>query len=119
MTLQVLGEQEDLLGFTCHGSPDAPELVSAMIQVIEAIGMTVDGPPDVAHYPNMKGNGGVGCQIYQKLTDSWLICGTWPVLNKTRVVLSSCKPFHREMVISMMEEFIGPRLPEAGGSFSY
>lgn len=117
--LTILGQEEYLLGATFRGSPSSEVLVSAIIQLIEVIGMTPDGPPDVAHYPNQSGKGGVGCQVYQKLTESWIVGGTWPVINKTRIVVSSCKPFTRGVVISLLEKLIGPMIPGVGGHFDY
>lgn len=112
-----LGKEEFLVGRTFQGSPDAPELLAIMLDVIDAVGMTPDGVPRVDIFPNMKGAGGQGVQIYQVLTESWIIGGTWPVHNKTRVVLSSCKPYDSEMVIALLEEMIGPVISGVGGSF--
>jgi S-adenosylmethionine/arginine decarboxylase-like enzyme len=113
-----LGEDEFLIGRTFQGSPDAPELLEIMLDAIESIHMHSDGVPKVDIFPNHLGAGGHGVQIYQVLTESWIIGGTWPVHGKTRVVLSSCKPYDSDEVIALLEDRIGPMVKDAGGSFT-
>ncbi len=115
--MHILGDQEMVMGLTLEGAPSAAELIYVLLEVISAIDMTPDGSPDVAHYPNADGKGGVGCQVYQKLTESWIIGGTWPSLGKTRVVLSSCRPYQAEVVTALLEKLIGPAIPGAAGKF--
>jgi S-adenosylmethionine/arginine decarboxylase-like enzyme len=88
-----------------------------MLDVIAAVGMTPDGVPRIDIFPNNKGAGGQGVQIYQVLTESWIVGGTWPVHGKTRVVLSSCKPYDASMVVDLLAERIGPLVNGVGGSF--
>lgn len=113
-----LGEEEFLIGYTFLGVPAAPDLVDIMLEVIAAIGMTPDGPPKIDIFPNYNGCGGIGCQIYQVLTESWIIGGTWPIYNKTRIVLSSCKEYDQNVAIKIMESRIGKLLPTVGGCFN-
>lgn len=110
-----LGIEEQLVGFTLQGAPSSPMLLHTMIEIIRAVGMTPDGPPDIRHYPNGHGAGGCGCQIYMPLTESWMIGGTWTKLNITRVVLSSCKLYNEEKVRSLLESQIGSILKQLPG----
>ena len=106
--LTVLGEMEQVSGFRCLGDPSPDELLSIMLSVIGVIGMESDGLPDIRHYPNGHGKGGHGTQIYQALTESWIVGGTWPAHGFTRIVLSSCKPYDIGMVQTILTKLIGP-----------
>lgn len=114
---QTLGTSETLVAYRFLGAPEGQGLLEALLKVIEVIGMEPDGSPDVRHYPNGHGKGGHGWQIYQPLTESWIIGGTWPKLNPpiTRVVLSSCKPYAPGVVLSLLEKMIGELVPGYGG----
>ena len=116
MTKKIdLGLEEQLVGFTLQGCPSPPRLLCIMLDLIAAVDMASDGQPVVRHFPNKKGNGGYGCQIYQVLTESWIIGGTWTKHGITRVVLSSCKLFDEEKVRSLLEASIGPVLKQLPG----
>ncbi|MBV6343668.1 S-adenosylmethionine decarboxylase [Candidatus Magnetobacterium casensis] len=71
--------------------------------IIDLVGMTIDGDPDIRHYPTPEGNGGQGIQLYQPLVESWLILGTWPEHGFLRVNLSSCKPYDIGIVRRYLE----------------
>ena len=108
--LTVLGEKEQVLGLTLQGCPSSAELVCIMLEVIYAVGMTPYGMPDVKHFPTTDGKGGVGCQTYITLTESWIIGGTWPAHGTTRIVLSSCEPYDADLVTGLLSKQIGPVL---------
>ena len=108
MSQTVLGEAEQVSGFCCQGVPSPKRLALILERIIWTVGMTLDGPPDVSLYPNADGKGGEGCQIYQKLVESWIVAGTWPAPGLTRIVLSSCKPYDTGLVKGFLESHIGP-----------
>lgn len=117
---QTLGCEETLVAFRLLGAPEGQDLLAALLEVIEAVGMEPDGQPDVRHYPNGHGKGGHGWQIYQPLTESWIVGGTWPKLSPpiTRVVLSSCRSFEKGVVLAVLERKIGEMVPGLGGTLS-
>lgn len=96
----MLGENELVCGFTVSGAPDGADLLHLLLEIINLVEMTQDGHPDIREYPNGKGKGGHGWQIYQPLTESWIVGGTWPRIPEpcTRIVLSSCKPYEIKRV---------------------
>jgi hypothetical protein len=108
MSQTVLGEAELVSGFCCQGVPSPKRLALILERIIWAVGMTLDGPPDISNYPNADGKGGEGCQVYQKLVESWIVGGTWPAHGFTRIVLSSCKPYDTGLVKRLLESHIGP-----------
>lgn len=117
---QTIGSEEILVGLRFLGCPEGPVLLEALLEIITAVDMQPDGQPDVRHYPNGHGKGGHGWQIYQPLTESWIVGGTWPrlVVPITRVVLSSCRPFATGVVIAVGERLIGQMVPGYGGRLS-
>ena len=103
-----LGLEEQVCAYTCQGVPSTENLALILERLVYAVGMTLDGPPDISSYPNADGKGGEGCQIYQKLTESFVVGGTWPAHGFTRIVLSSCKPYEQETVEAILTGSIGP-----------
>lgn len=112
----MLGKHEFVSGFSVSGTPDGADLLDLLLEVISLINMTPDGKPDIREYPNGQGKGGTGWQIYQPLTESWIIGGTWPLIKQpcTRIVLSSCKPYDVTVVESFLSAQIGPILKSGG-----
>lgn len=110
MTQTNLGEKEWQSGWQIRAVPTLQGVLSLSRQLIAFVGMTPDGDPDVRHYPNETGGGGVGVQVkyhgstfnYQPLTESWLIISTWPAHGFMRVNLSSCKHFDHGAVSSFL-----------------
>lgn len=117
---QTLGSEEMLVAFRFLGVLDGPELLEVLLEAIDCIGMEPDGGPDIRHYPNGHGKGGHGWQVYQPLTESWIIGGTWPDLDPpiTRIVLSSCKPFEPGVVLSLLEKKVGDYATGYGGKLN-
>ena len=103
-----LGEKEQVCGWTLIGCPPPPELTLIMIEMIERVGMTPHGAPDVRCFPTLWGKGGHGAQIYMPLTESWNMGGTWEEHNRTRIVLSSCEPYDPKAVEKWLIGSIGP-----------
>lgn len=75
--------------------------------IISFVGMTKDGPPDVRRYPTAAGNGGAGVQVYQPITESFCIVGTWPEHGFIRVYLASCRPFSHGAVTVFLGKVFG------------
>jgi S-adenosylmethionine/arginine decarboxylase-like enzyme len=116
-----LGEKEWQVGFRIVPRPskwglleNPQSLLRLAWGLIEFIGMTKDGNPDVRFYP-ANGKGGTGIQLYQPLVESWLVVGTWPEHGIIRVNLSSCKPYDHEAVKQWLEEQIGTILKQTEG----
>lgn len=117
MTPQVpIGAEEQIYGCSLRGVPAAPRLLEILLEIIEAVGMTADGGPDIRHYPNAAGAGGIGVQIYQPLTESWIVGGTWLQHDCTRVVLSSCKRFDADRVKKILQRNIGKIMHQIEGN---
>lgn len=89
-----------------HLAPDRCLMLA--LNLIELVGMTPDGSPDLRFYPTAAGKGGYGVQVYQPLVESWLIIGTWPELGLIRVNLSSCKEYDPQAVGAYLAATIGP-----------
>jgi hypothetical protein len=87
------GDIEQISCWRIIWKPTIKELLDLIKDLIEYIGMTPEGEPDIRHYPNDEGKGGFGCQVYQALTESYVIAGTWPDLGITRILLASCKSY--------------------------
>jgi hypothetical protein len=104
MTPMNLGEHEWQSGWRIAAVPTLQGVLSLSLQLIAFVGMTMDGPPDVRHYPTKDGKGGEGVQAYSPLTESWLIISTWPAHGFTRVNLSSCKYFDHQAVTQFLQQ---------------
>lgn len=111
MTLMNLGEREWQSGWRLAAVPNLQGVLNLSRQLINFVGMTPDGVPDVRYYPNGAGKGGEGVQVYQPLVESWLVISTWPAHGFTRVNLSSCKSFDHGAVSSFLRR-IGELLAE-------
>ena len=111
--MSTLGQEEFVTGFTLEGCPTEPELVDILLELIHTIHMTPDGSPDVRCYPNSNGKGGYGCQVYQPLTESWVIGGTWEEHKLTRVVISSCKHY----MVSTVKDFLSWKIGKVVTAF--
>ena len=97
-----LGEKEWQSGWRLQVSLSLQEALDLSRELVHFVGMTPDGPPDVRHYPNDTGGGGIGSQVYQSLVESWLVISTWPAHGFTRINLSSCKRFDHGAVTSYL-----------------
>lgn len=100
---KVFGDIEWVTCWRMRWSPTPEELLSVIDQLIEHVGMTTDGDPDIRIFPNAEGKGGIGCQIYRALTESYVMAGTWPDLDLTRILLSSCKPYLAKSAGNMLK----------------
>ena len=98
MTTQNLGEHEWQSGWRLAAVPTLQGVLHLSRQLINFVGMTPEGPPDVRYYPTCDGKGGEGVQVYQPLVESWLVISTWPAHGFTRINLSSCKHYDHEAV---------------------
>jgi S-adenosylmethionine/arginine decarboxylase-like enzyme len=97
-----LGANERLSCFRFPVLPSRERCLEIIRLVIHAIGMTVDGPPDIREYPNQHGQGGEGVQIYQPLVESFMVIGTWPAHGFTRIYLASCKPYEVDKINKLL-----------------
>ena len=91
MPTHNLGEHEWQSGWRLAAVPNLQGVLNLSRALINFVGMTPDGPPDVRYYPTGDGKGGEGVQVYQPLVESWLMISTWPAHGFTRINLSSCK----------------------------
>jgi|WetSurMetagenome_2_1015567.scaffolds.fasta_scaffold89909_3 hypothetical protein len=107
-----LGSEEMQAGWRVKAVPDRAHLLQVACHLIRFVGMTEDPPADVREYPNEQGRGGLGCQAYLPLTESWLIMSTWPVHGFTRINLSSCLEFDPVAVGNFLAKELGPVLME-------
>lgn len=89
-------------------------VIDLSVEVINLIGMTLDGLPEVSHYPNLDNKGGYGIQLYQKLVESFLIISTWPDHGIARFYLASCVPFDPDVVGQFLESTVG-KIQASGG----
>ena len=103
-----LGRFERQSGWLARGYLAPDRCVLLALNLIDLVGMTPDGGPDIRFYPNAQGNGGQGVQVYQPLVESWLVIGTWPELGLVRVNLSSCKEYDPQAVQAHLEAQVGP-----------
>jgi hypothetical protein len=87
------GDVEWISCWRMEWNPTPAELLEVVDSLIEYVGMTPEGDPDIREYPNLEGKGGYGCQIYRVLTESYVVAGTWPDIGITRILLASCKPY--------------------------
>jgi hypothetical protein len=101
----ILGVTEYQAGWRIKGYLTSAEVAQLAHDLIKFVGMTPDPPFDLREYPNATGHGGVGIQLYQPLTESWLVVGTWPDHGFFRVNLSSCKPFDYGATTSWLGRF--------------
>lgn len=83
--MMSLGANERLSCFRFEVIPSLEKCLEIIRVVIQAIGMTVDGEPDIRIYPNQDGKGGEGVQIYQPLAESFMVIGTWPAHGFIRI----------------------------------
>ena len=100
-----LGETEWQSGWRIQGDLTMGEVISLSQSLIKFINMTPDPPFDLRNYPNAAGCGGVGVQLYQPLTESWIVIGTWPQHGFFRINLSSCKPYDFGATTSWLGRF--------------
>lgn len=112
--MPTLGLQEIQWGWRVQGVLALDRLLLLSMNIIELVGMTPDGPPDIRFYPNGKNKGGHGVQVYSPLVESWLIISTWPQHGFMRVNLSSCKPYDPSKVAQYLEAHVGPVQAEGG-----
>lgn len=91
MTLQLpFGWIEAMAWWQVLGSLGEDQVLALGQELSQVTGMTLDGEPDVRHYPTPAGLGGEGLQVYFAWVESWLIIGTWPDLGIIRIAMSTC-----------------------------
>lgn len=111
MTQQApFGTVEHMAWWQVRGEVGEERVLALGEELSQLTGMTLDGSPDVRHYPNAAGQGGVGMQLYFPWVESWLIIGTWPEIGIIRVAMSTCavERFLPVMVTKYLEAVIGP-----------
>jgi hypothetical protein len=126
---EVLGSCLYVTGFALAGRLTVERLKYVLQQTVVLLGMDTGGmKPMVWVYPLPNGRGGIGetvvqplsspdwpITIVQPLVESFVVADAWPELEKTYVVLASCRPFNAMALATYLQREIGRVLQQ--GSF--
>jgi len=109
--LEVLGQHLYVSGYALSGKPTAESMTHILNRLVNFIGMATGGMlPKVWAYPLPDGKGGKGETILQPLVESFIVSDGWDDLDKTYVILGSCRPYNTSAVASFLAREIGPVL---------
>lgn len=99
-------------GYALGGKRTSAEMTHILQQVVALIAMDTGGmEPKIWYYPLEDGiSGGQGETIIQPLVESFIVSDSWAEIDKTYVILASCRPYDPRTVAGYLVKEIGPLL---------
>lgn len=97
----TLGASLQVEALALRGVLDEDEWRAVLLDLTRALGMCAAWEPIVYGYP-FEGKGGVGFTCIQPITESFLAVDAWPDHGGAYLVVASCKPFDRAVLLRVL-----------------